>query len=74
MTNIIKRTYKYPGVDLVKSQNLSPWQPESSVLHLVQSNKHIKGHDSDCIPLPNSRVGRPSQVASLHPKSLDQIA
>lgn len=72
-TYITERNFKYSGVDQELSQYLRPWQPESSVLHLVQSNKRINDHDSDCIPLSIPRVGRPSQVASLHPKSLHQI-
>lgn len=72
-TYITERNFKYSGVDQELSQYSRPWQPESSVLHLVQSNKRINDHDSDCIPLSIPRVGRPSQVASLHPKSLHQI-
>lgn len=72
-TYITERNFKYSGVDQELSQYLRPWQPESSVLHLVQSNKRINDHDSDCILLSIPRVGRPSQVASLHPKSLHKI-
>lgn len=72
-TYITERNFKYSGVDQELSQYLRPWQPESSVLHLVQSNKRINDHDSDCILLSIPCVGRPSQVASLHPKSLHQI-
>lgn len=72
-TYITERNFKYSGVDQELSQYLRPWQPESSVLHLVQSNKRINDHDSDCIPLSIPRVGRPSQVASLHPKSHHKI-
>lgn len=37
-TYITERNFKYSGVDQELSQYLRPWQPESSVLHLVQSN------------------------------------